>query len=69
MRKEEVNVARMIGSCVSWSVVKIRAPVPSQFIVHVMRDSCPVAPFLNIVTICDNCKCEKYEMGYEKYDL
>ena len=47
-RKVEENMARMRGSWVSWRVVKILAPVPSQFMVHVTRESWPVALFLNV---------------------
>lgn len=39
IKKLVTKVARMIRSCVSWMVVKILAPVPSQFIVHVMIES------------------------------
>ena len=35
--------------------MKILAPVPSQFMVHVTRESWPVALFLNVDITCDSC--------------
>ena len=48
--KAATKLAKMMVSWVSCIVVKILAPVPSQFRVHVMRESCPVALFWNVVT-------------------
>lgn len=51
MMKEETNMARIKVSWVSWRVVNILAPVPSQLRVEVMRESWPVAPFWKVVII------------------
>ena len=49
-RNATVKLISMSVSPVSSSVVKMRAPVPSQFITEVMSDSWPVVLFVKVVT-------------------